>query len=733
MSDITLTLDNEAAALFEQLQGIDTSYGKNRMAENFQEEARRREAAIGRIVALLDLLGTCLIASKISQKYIEALFAHMAALRELATTPRLVVRYCGTPQPADNGRQVDYDIAMPPLRFSGTDLDALARRGGPDGARVAETATRAFTVLFRNGVQTLYLNLPGKETLQERQMGLALQVIAGFRAASDAGAAIPVTCGRQDARFPVICDEQGVPDENLTLLTAINGVTAASMSSVVGKIAAKRLQERYLNVYNAIFSVKSLKAKLAKTPLEVNNLLWLVPEGAAAAATPEQAGVTRLAAAMSKGAPMATASAVQAVYGDDYDRVDADHLGQRLQASSGLLEAAARTPTSSALEKEILTNIAERLDQVQDQVFDDLFSARKLAAFGGEKRGGFFAGLHERVRSMVTFYKHRLDTNKKMRQIVSGDVALTPEEYETLAKDYSITREDVDTLLSLLRACFDADGRFVKGKFAQAIPEFKRYEEKILEFLWNYLMDCVHEKDRIAFLNALQLLIARMQQPKRALGMLLADFCRALDKVKHSDAKALMLCSLLIQKTDTVLVNVEVTPEEILQVDTGLNRAVAGYAAWKVDQAQQQIFEKIQTIHQQAIAGLNQSGMDSHGVSPLYLLEIEREAYIFLALVGGLTARSVILSAVKEYGDPEAIIHEGKKRREIRGALTRNLRVAVRALGRVGCREDLAVLDEIERNGLALMGLERSPGHQEQIKRIIEWAAHSARAISDAA
>jgi len=74
-------------------------------------------------------------------------------------------------------------------------------------------------------------------------------------------------------------------------------------------------------------------------------------------------------------------------------------------------------PGSQRMGKEILGNIETRLEQVQDQVFDDLFTQKEADAASG-KKSMVFGRLHKKLLNKVTFFKSRIDIKKKMREIV---------------------------------------------------------------------------------------------------------------------------------------------------------------------------------------------------------------------------------------------------------------------------------------------------------------------------
>ena len=737
MTDDGHILDDEAAALFAQLEGIDTSYGENSLAESLQSIEREQDEQCAIIVDLLHQVGRYMDqagngdADDSDADALRNILDAVGKLTEFADEgDNLLVRYSGYSDPEKDTDIVDYELVFKNLRFNKAALDALVRRQGDEQAAVAVKGEEAFASLARFGIQTLSFVLPGPGQLQQHDMGITLQIMARFQDAVKSGDPIAFTRGGKPSQIPIIPDENGVPDANFTMLAAVNGISPESIESVIQKIIKSGIRDRYLSSFEALFSMKGVKDKLVKPPLEVNNLIWLMTADDDTGTTPEQAQVVQLAS-LAADSPMDAASMIQAVYGDDYEKIDSVHLGHRLHASNGLLESVEENPERTRIEKEILGNIETRLDEVRDQVIDDLFSRERLSASGDGAQEGILGGLSENLRSMVTHTKYRADARKKLRGIVHQDVELSQEEIEALAKDFQTSFEDCQNFVRLLRSCFNADGRFSKRQFADIVSVLIRYEEKVLEFLWNYLQDAIHEDDRIAFLNSLQLLITRMSQPKKSIGMLLTDFCRDASTVKHSDAKSLMLSSLLVRKYDQALVDVEISPEEILQIDDSVDVAIANYVVWKIDRDQRQFFEKIQTIHQQLIGAVDKETESASDLPLAYLLDLEREAYIFFSMVGGLTGRSIILSAVKEYGNPESIVYQSGNPAMQASWFLKLLRVAVRGLARVGQPDDVAVLDMLHQRGPGLAAMDASPEHQEQIKRILEWATLSSRIIGD--
>jgi hypothetical protein len=216
-----------------------------------------------------------------------------------------------------------------------------------------------------------------------------------------------------------------------------------------------------------------------------------------------------------------------------------------------------------------------------------------------------------------------------------------------------------------------------------------------------------------------------MQTPKLSIRILLSDFCQNTKTINYSDSKALMLCSILIQKYSKGLIDLEITPEDILKVREDLDKEIANYTAWRIDKDQNSFFEKMQTIHQNLVKTIDPDRKNAQSMPLPFLISLEREAYILFSLVGGNSAHSILLSAAKEYGDPDSMIYHGKQSQNYIGALLKNLRIVIRGLGKVGGSEDLSALDEIVGNGDRLSAIGKTDRNKLliiQIMNLIEDA-----------
>jgi hypothetical protein len=157
-----------------------------------------------------------------------------------------------------------------------------------------------------------------------------------------------------------------------------------------------------------------------------------------------------------------------------------------------------------------------------------------------------------------------------------------------------------------------------------------------------------------------------------------------------------MLGNRLVRLYSQEILGYQITPEDVLMVEKGLNRKITAYAAWKIDRNQEKFFEKIRTIHRSLMETLEDADEDARFMDAQELLALEREIYIFCALVGGNSGRSVLVSALKEYGYPESEIFTLRNSQALMADLLQLLKILVRGIGRIKESSVASVLNHIK-------------------------------------
>lgn len=163
-------------------------------------------------------------------------------------------------------------------------------------------------------------------------------------------------------------------------------------------------------------------------------------------------------------------------------------------------------------------------------------------------------------------------------------------------------------------------------------------------------------------------------------------------------------------------------------VQKGLDQGVTRYLVWKIDGEQKRFVEKIVTIRKKLIHSFEHEGSDAKILPIRFLLALEREVHIFLALVGGKTATAVIQSALNVYGNPASRIYLLKESPTYMSGLLQHLGILIRGAGRVGQVSDFDLLDEIKKRQQGFMNLSEEPRHQALVRRTlgaIDSAKHS--------
>ena len=110
-------------------------------------------------------------------------------------------------------------------------------------------------------------------------------------------------------------------------------------------------------------------------------------------------------------------------------------------------------------------------------------------------------------------------------------------------------------------------------------------------------------------------------------------------------------------------------------------------------------------------------------------MNLERELFIFLALVGCDTGLAILRSVVAEYGDPAAELYHLEESANLIGGLMQNLRVAIQAIGAVGRMNDVDVLERIKSQDESFQRIKKDPKHRAQARMISDWADEAIKYI----
>ncbi|KPJ76572.1 MAG: hypothetical protein AMJ54_11190 [Deltaproteobacteria bacterium SG8_13] len=744
MKDPNMSLDADAAELYRQLDGIDLRQLEKVSGDGFSqgltEVETRNDAARMLLADLICQVSSCLLQSSggTNRNPRSGMFDKLKdtiekLIRNYDPTRTILIRYKGNYEETGNREHIDYEIVFGKFYLDLAEMAALARRRGMRENSRQNRLADAFETFWNCSVYNLLLRLP-REEKEYKRLWIGLQILYRYLRALEKGSPVEFKMSGRQLSYPVVKNESGKPDPNLTLLAIFNQLPSDKIQTLVQKVLllskkseSGRTRFAFTTTYDAILGLKNLRGKWNVPPLELNNVKWLIVEDEQHEVSQQMARVARYVTE-SYGESVPEASRVlKSVYGNDYEKIDSNQVAQRLTLTSDLLTRMDQKDANQDVKTEVLENVWTRLGLVNDGIYDNLIVGEDRIEAQAPGKKTFIAKLHDKLIGLVGFHKNRTITKKKMTDMVHQVIDFDQQDYDTIAQDFEIGPDDARNLIRTLKGCFDDDGHFRKSSFINAIGELERYESKIFDFLWHNLKETLHQSDRPAFLDALQMLVDRISQRKNSISVLLQDLVTNPAVVRFADQKAFMLGNRLVRKNTGTILSYQITPEDVLRDLSGLDQPVANYAAWKIDREQESFFEKMRTIHLRLIDLLEYEGQDTPKMTAKDLFALEREAYLFFSQCGGSTGWSVLMSALKEYGHPESDVYNRKASKQHLADLLQLLKIVVRGIGAVG-GEDERVLIESVINRLPAFSTLTSSMHQEdliiQIREIADEAIH---------
>ncbi|MDM8516683.1 hypothetical protein QUF76_10825 [Desulfobacterales bacterium HSG16] len=746
-------LDDEARRLFEELGGIDLHAVADRSSDIQDTQDEKTDSLR---ILLVDLM--CHISAYFMDvRYLEGIktekrsFAKITEIcGKLLNMPgndnTIEINYRGFSTGSDVSLKLDYVIIFNQVKVDGAIIQAQAGRMGLQYSHLPKRLGKAFDIFSSHGINSLHIELPEKEQnkkiepCQLEKLRTALRILSRFNYAYKTDGAIQLTKDKKTIKLPLVKNENSQPDSNLTMLAGINGFTPAKMKEIVQKVHAwmKRMEkvsgvESHTSVYNAIFGIDSLKKKIIKPPVEMNNIKWMLAEIDTQPVTREKAGVAKAVMSNYGSTPLKAAEVMNTIYGNDYKNLDSSDFGKRIKMASELLQNVDKDKDNKDVLEEVVYNFRGRVDTVQEEIFEDVSIYNGAIKVKSDDGAAVITGVHKRILNLLSFYKRKSTAKQKIRSMINSKINFNNQDYEILANDFDISIHDAKELVNLLKECFDSQGRFKRSIFEKNIPEFTKYERKVFEFMWHYLKETPTRNDRVSFLNALQHLIARMKQPKKAIRVLIADILKEADIIKFPDRNGFMLMNLLIRKYNKELnLDIEITPEEVLLIKAGLDKELTTAVDELLAKEEDQVIAKMKAIHLQLIKALDADNSDSAPMPLRYLLSLEREAFIFFSLIGGKTAHSILRSAVRQYGNPDSEIYHMAQSKCHMIMILQHLKVLVRCMGRMKEDTDVRLLEDIQSSEKDFESLGEGPLFADKIRRVIKWTNSSKRNIIQA-
>jgi len=686
--------------------------------------------------------------------------------------------------------KADYVVRFGDISIDTAIVAGVIKRLGIRMKHLEGRLQKSFDTLAAEGIDSILLRMPEDTPESMDCLRGALRVLSCYRVAAEKNSPITYSRNGTPMQLTAVRDDQGLPDPNLTMLAAVNDLSAGAMEEMVRKVAAfmqrpenTRLRRQFPNVYQTFFAIKSLREKLQRSPIEINanrrkstDTLadepawggggWADGTGTAAAALgaagggtgggaggggtgnetagggsgeagspspPDghtavmgdaafRAGLARIVKDTFKDAPAAAVGAMRCVYGQDYGSLDANSLGERLGLITNLLSAMQANPKGQQLMESALQRIQTGMDQLPSELLNDLVVDNNVVKVWEGDRERIVGNVEEKLAQAIDTAKDHAAARRKLQATAGDEPIYFSRDAAALASFFDLAPEEMEAILKLFRGCFDGRGGFQKASFEKKVPEFARYHKKIFKVLWEFLKDMPRRSDRLPFLNSLQLMIRAIQQPIQAVRTLLADFMADPAQVNFPDRNAVMLSTQFLRTYNKEInVDIELTPEEILRVQAGLDGKVMSYAAWRVNSDQKRFLTKVVSIRKRLMGAFDPGSAGVAPMPPRFLIALEREVHIFLALIGGNTAASILHSALNVFGNPASQVYITEEGRQHLYGLLQHLSVLVRGIGRIGSEIDLVLLDQVKQRENEFLKMSADPRCTALVRRVFGW------------
>jgi hypothetical protein len=663
--------------------------------------------------------------------------------------------------------KTDYIIRLGDLEVDVAAVCAIIKRIGIRVKHIEGRLIKSFEAFSAQGLDTIFIKIPDASDESLENIRICLRIISCFKKALEEDAAIEYVKNGQPLSLKPVLNESRQPDPNLTQLAALNDLNPKNMQEMIQKVAAlmkrpdfARSGQPSANVYQAIFNIKSLRQRLARPAIESNSDRapqaaksqkggpggadgrGSGPGGGDPAGSPVKTDPAVLKANMARflkeaygGSPGKAMQVMKTIYSDDYHQLDLSGLAGRIQLMADLLATLENNDKGRELMENVLERIQGGMDRLPKEVLDDLIiDGDEIKIWEGDQEK-VIGKSDDNLLKVIDTFKDRCAARKKMRTALRVDGQFTDQDYAQLSKTFNISIQEAEEIAHLLKSCFDGQGNFQRALFEKNVSGFAEHPKKIFEILWEFLREIPRRSDRLPFLNSLQLLVKEIKQPKQAIKILVSDFILDPAEVSFPDRNALMLAIQFLRTFNKEInMDIEITPEEVLMVNKRLEPGVRRYLAWKIDGEQKRFVEKTVTIRKKLIQSFEQEGSDLKVLPIRFLLALEREAHIFLALVGGKTATAVIQGALNVYGNPASQIFLLKESPHYITTLLQHLRILIRGIGRVGRESDFTLLDDIKKRQRGFMNLSEEPRHTALVRRTlvaIDTAKHEISSRKD--
>lgn len=740
------------------------------------------------LVGLVHQLGLFLTHSRSSFKaratsiLFDQLLRHLNLLEKLSRHSReIIVQRVGrsiTPQ----GSPPNYHIMLGDLTVNGMgSVISSGKTGAGPQVRMDAALGQAFDCFAAHGIDSLRLILPCDSDRKVDQLRLTLNIIARFRNAVENSATIVFRYYGRSVRVPVVCDNLGRPDPNLTSMAGLNGISAANARELVkqadacreltpagGKPLDKDTAKHYSS-YGLIFSLTSLSSQLIKPQVEVNTLPWIVDNsvdsdvlGASVASVRQEIIPTeddsqpsavdprfawrsfsvdrfrepityQFLTDLLKDDARKTIEAIGAVTAEDFDRLDIQGVGQRLLAASTLIRAIEGQSRDPLIIDRLTYHLQDQFLWVPEAVLTNIEVQRKGIRLHEPGDTLVVGMIHPRLLDMIALVKSAVMTRQKMRTAENVSFVFTYPNVRMLTERFGIDATHALHLLRLLKGTISSAGRFNRVVFEDQLDDMGRYGDTLFEIYYCLLKQMPRRKDRLLLLDAFSMMVTRLKNPAVAMRFLLDTIFHPDHQIEYPDRNAFVVANcLLLERSTFYQESMDHTPDIWLSMDCRTNPDAWRYARWRLTADKVFVGIKLEKIQVAILHSLvAQPGARSMPAS--FLMALEREALIFISLAGTITARTILRRALLRYSDPQSAVYQSTFKTSCVGAVMDHLRTIIFGIGRTGNLKDTTSLDALDGNLEQLAAIDGGSDYSQKIEQVLQWKEAAIQVIQSRA
>lgn len=279
--------------------------------------------------------------------------------------------------------------------------------------------------------------------------------------------------------------------------------------------------------------------------------------------------------------------------------------------------------------------------------------------------------------------------------------------------------------IRMWRKCFDENGHFNRSRFNRYRPEFFNWENAFYLF-WMDLKSVAVNEDRITLLNCIVKFIKDSNMINEYLEYILKDFFYYPLHLHFSDVSSLVFSNMLLLKNFMDKdYDFGRTPEEVLKACEEKNDQVVRRLQTRIsNEWSDRFYEKLKTIEKNLKSAIKSHNNEFKALSIHFLVNLLREAFIFLTLIDSVIVQKTLRDTVEKYGNSRSDMYHSVNSADAMTDIFTLLQTAVRCLVAFGDRDDIGLLKTIkvrEEDFLNLRKgfLQNTVNHRHSVKKLM--------------